>query len=223
MKELISHAQAEAEQLKQERDSVLRKLEQNARTFNQRVQTAQDEVKLEVSNLHELTRVLEESLKEKNEELNNCHVQLDELKTRQLQIQQEATEERSRLQAQLAETNKQLAKAKVEVRRAERRIDRDLNERKLLMAKMEETSRSRIEHTEHTSHAVQPNLCPLHATDVKVNLQPVLTGSTDSNVSHCLNPVQLDAVAKSLHQLTQLAKCLKSDSSDDADSSEIQT
>ncbi|KAA3673895.1 coiled-coil alpha-helical rod protein 1, partial [Paragonimus westermani] len=217
---LISHAQAEAEQLKQERDSVLRKLEQNARTFNERVQTAQEEVQLEISNLRELTRVLEESLKNKNEELNNCHMQVDELKTCQLRIQQEATEERSRLQAQLAETNKQLAKAKVEVRRAERRIDRELNERKLLIAEMEDSSKSRIQHPEHTSHAVQPDLC---ATDVKVNLQPVLTGSTDPNMSHSLNPAQLDAVAKSLHQLTQLAKCLKSDSSDDADSNEIQT
>ncbi|KAF8568498.1 hypothetical protein P879_06246 [Paragonimus westermani] len=223
MEELISHAQAEAEQLKQERDSVLRKLEQNARTSNERVQTAREEVKLEVSNLRELTRVLEESLKKKNEELNSCHMQLDELKTCQLRIQQEATEERSRLQAQLAEMNKQLAKAKIEVRRAERRIDRDLNERKLLIAEMEDNCRAHIQHPEHTSHTVQPNLCAVSATDVKVNLQPVLNGSTDTNTSHCLNPAQLDAVAKSLHQLTQLAKCLKSDSSDDADSSEIQT
>ncbi|CAL8070039.1 unnamed protein product [Calicophoron daubneyi] len=156
MQEMLAHVQAEAECLRSERDVILAKLEENTRSFQQRVETAQNEVRIEVTTLCELTHRLETLLNEKQEELNSCLSQVESLKVVNSQIQQEAAEEQTRLKAQLIDTQKKLAKATVEVKRAERRISQELDERKIRIAELESSYKSRIQSLEHALQSFCP-------------------------------------------------------------------
>ncbi|CAH8478798.1 unnamed protein product [Dicrocoelium dendriticum] len=165
LEELLSHANLESQRLRVERDSALAELERNSKTFQQRVQSAQDEVKMEVIHLRDMTETLRENLKLKDQELVECHVQIAQLKSAQLDQQQQATEEHTRLQTQCTQAQEQLAQARSELRNAERMLNDLLDQRRDELNKLERNCEQKTERLGHVIQTMQPLTSDIFSTD----------------------------------------------------------
>ncbi|VDP73909.1 unnamed protein product [Echinostoma caproni] len=215
LEDLLVHTQTELKQCMAERDGALKTLEQNARSFRERVKNAEEEVHMELSSLRDLTTVLENTLKEKQEELNRCQIQMANLKDDHAKLQQETIDEQARLRTQLADAQKQLNKAMIELKRTERRVDRESDERRTRIAEVENTYKSRIHTLEQALRSFQPESYKWYS--IREGIEQATANTTldakmINNVEDPTTATHLDALAASINQLARVADCLKSSS-----------
>ncbi|CAH8496853.1 unnamed protein product [Schistosoma turkestanicum] len=154
--EIISQAQMEALQAIKERDRALEQLSDYVKSFNNRVQDAEKAVLTELSELREANKILNLSLHDEQKKLQECSDQLKSEKQANNDLEKKYTDETTLLKTELYETNMKLNKALTELRRAERRIDREINERKLQVNNIENTYKSKIQTLENALHSFYP-------------------------------------------------------------------
>lgn len=65
------------------------------------------------------------------QELTECQIRLDSAKREQANIQQDAANEQAHLRTQLADVQKQLNKAMTDLKRTERLLEREADERRI--------------------------------------------------------------------------------------------
>ncbi|THD19844.1 hypothetical protein D915_009416 [Fasciola hepatica] len=228
LEELLTHTQNELRQCIAERDCALKKLEQNAKSFRERVRAAEDEVHTEVVGLRDLIVILEKDIKDKQEELNECQIQLDSVKSDHVKLQQDTANEQVQLHTQLSDAQKQLNKAMIELRRTERRVEREADERRTLITEMEKSYKSRIETLEQALRSFQPDSYKWQTARLgQDNAIKIDTNSTQNSGGY-VTSAQLEVLTASVSQLTRLADCLKSsnessDTENDQPEAEFQT
>ncbi|RTG89386.1 uncharacterized protein DC041_0008251 [Schistosoma bovis] len=184
--EIISQAQTEALRAIKERDRALEQLSDYVKSFDNRVQDA-----------------------EKAE----CSDQLKSEKLTNNDLEQKYTDEIGHLKTQLSETDMKLTKALTELRRAERRVDREINERKLQINSIENTYKSKIQTLENALHSFYPE--PYHCYGNNTAKSPnVIQKMTSPIVPTFASHIDLN---ESIRKLDHLADRLNSDLSSDSD------
>ncbi|TNN17235.1 rRNA methyltransferase 1 [Schistosoma japonicum] len=129
--EIISQAQNEVVRATKERDRALEQLSDYVKSFDNRVQDTKKAVEMELSELREANKFLDSSLNVEKKKLQECSDQLKNETLNHNDLKQKYLDETSQLKSQLFETEAKLTKALTGLRRAERRIDREITERKL--------------------------------------------------------------------------------------------
>ncbi|TPP62268.1 hypothetical protein FGIG_11111 [Fasciola gigantica] len=228
LEELLTHTQNELRQCIAERDCALKKLEQNAKSFRERVRAAEDEVHTEVVGLRDLIVILEKDIKDKQEELNKCQIQLDSVKSDHVKLQQDTANEQVQLHTQLSDAQKQLNKAMIELRRTERRVEREADERRTRITEMEKSYKSRIETLEQALRSFQPDSYKWQTARLEQDNAIKIDTNSTQNSGGCVTSAQLEVLTASVSQLTRLADCLKSsnessDTENDQPEEEFQT
>ncbi|VDQ05090.1 unnamed protein product [Trichobilharzia regenti] len=119
-------------------------------------------------------------------------------------------DESTQLKGQLNEVKMKLSQASTALRHAERRIDREINHRKLLISDMERSYKSKIEILENALHSFYPESYQCHDSMLK-------SPSIIPNVKKPIVPSlakHID-VEETMRKLDQLVDRLNSDSEDE--------
>ncbi|CAH8847763.1 unnamed protein product [Trichobilharzia szidati] len=133
--EIISQAQNDMRQAIKERDQALEQLSEYVQSYDQRVHDSEKAVEQELFILQEENRKLNISLQEEQKKLKECLEQLENEKMAHANAKQNYADESTQLKGQLNEVKMKLSQASTALCHAERRIDREINQRKLLMSK----------------------------------------------------------------------------------------
>ncbi|VDO65386.1 unnamed protein product, partial [Schistosoma curassoni] len=145
--------------------------------------------------------------------LKECSDQLKIEKLTNNDLEQKYTDEIGHLKTQLSETDMKLTKALTELRRAERRVDREINERKLQINSIENTYKSKIQTLENALHSFYPE--PYHCYGNNTAKSPnVIQKMTSPIVPTFASHIDLN---ESIRKLDHLADRLNSDLSSDSD------
>ncbi|KAK4471918.1 hypothetical protein MN116_005301 [Schistosoma mekongi] len=210
--EIISQAQHEALRATKERDRALEQLSDYVRSFDNRVQDSKKAVEMELSELREANRILDLSLNVEKKKLQECSDQLKNETLNHNDLKQKYLDETSQLKSQLSETEAKLTKALTGLRRAERRIDREITERKLQINDIENTYKSKIQCLENALHSFYPE--SYHCYGNMAKSSNIIPNMTSPVVPTFVNHVDVD---ESIRKLDQLADQLNSDLSSDSD------
>ncbi|CAH8548078.1 unnamed protein product [Schistosoma rodhaini] len=211
--EIISQAQTEAIKAIKERDRALEQLSDYVRSFDNRVEDAEKAVEKELSELREANRILNLSLHDEQKKLKECSDQLKSEKLTNNDLEKKYIDETEHLKTQLSETDMKLTKALTELRRAERRVDREINERKLQINNIENTYKSKIQTLENALHSFYPEPYRCYGNNTAKSSN-VIQKMTCPIVPTFASHIDLN---ESIRKLDELADRLNSDLSSDSD------
>nr|VZI34936.1 unnamed protein product [Spirometra erinaceieuropaei] len=137
LKEMVCLAQQERQQAIADRDLLASRLEEDSRTFQERVDAVKKKCVFEVAILDQKLMEAEQDSKDKGIELESVRQRLNDLTLEHQRLVEESNQTRERLESQLASVQCDLAKAIVAARRAERKANQQEVERKAQVTELE--------------------------------------------------------------------------------------
>ncbi|BHF71549.1 cell differentiation [Sparganum proliferum] len=137
LKEMVCLAQQERQQAIADRDLLASRLEEDSRTFQERVDAVKKKCVFEVAILDQKLMEAEQESKDKGIELESVRQRLNDLTLEHQRLVEESNQTRERLESQLASVQCDLAKAILAARRAERKANQQEVERKAQVTELE--------------------------------------------------------------------------------------
>ncbi|CAH8530847.1 unnamed protein product [Heterobilharzia americana] len=218
--EIITQAQNEAYQAIRERDQALEQLSDYVKSFDERVHNAEKAVETELCNLREENRILNMSLYEEQKKFKECSDHLQNEKLAYNDAKQKYTDENTLLKVELTETQMKLTKALSELRRTERRIDREINERKQQINDMENNYKSKIQTLENALHSFYPE--SYHCYDNIPKSSDIIQNMTKPIIPTFANHIDVDQSIRKLdHLINRFNSDLSSSSSSDLEDEKV--